>query len=150
MIWKNNTSHLEELWLEGNVFECGCDMLWMVDWLSNLTTPSGKRLVRDYKDVICKYGQEIGTPVYQLNPVKMGCYLNHSQKWIINAAAGIGCFVFVLVISVLLIYQQRRLVRWFIYKNFDKLLGDPDRNEDITGMEFDAFLSFRYEHNMSS
>ncbi len=120
-------------------------MLWLVDWLSNATTPSGKRLVWDYKDVICGYGQEIGTPVYKLNPIKMGCFLNHSSKWMIQLSAGISVLTLILVISVLLIHRQKRLIRWIIYKNFDKLLGDPDRHEDITGAEFDAFLSFRYD-----
>ena len=114
-----------------------------MDWLENATGASGHRLVQDYQDVICATGPLAGTPVYKLNRVTMGCYPRHVQIWIIVTACSVGGIILCIVVLILVIHRHRRLVRWLIYKNFDKIVGDPDRNEDITDKQFDAFISFR-------
>ncbi len=144
-IWKTHSSHLEKVWLSGNPIDCHCDMLWTMNWLENATGASGHRLVQDYKDVICATGSQTGTPVYKLNRVTMGCYPKHIPIWIIIIGCSVSGFILCIVVSILIIHRHRRLVRWLIYKNFDKLLGNPDRNEDITEKQFDAFISFRSE-----
>ena len=141
--WQKEAIHMEQLWLGGNPILCGCDMFWMVDWLRNSTNSSGQRLVQDYKDVVCTYGQEMGKPVHEIDRVSMGCYPKDVPKWIIEVATSVSTLILIIVITVLLIHRYRLIIRWLIYKNFDKLIGDPDRLEDVTGIEFDAFLSFR-------
>ncbi len=142
--WKNVKSNsLNSLLLAGNPIECGCEMLWMANWLENATSSKGKRLVPDYKDVICTSGAEMGKPVYKINPVRMGCYPKETQTWIVVVSGVIGGLILTITILLILIHRHWRLVRWLVYKNFDKLLGDPDRNEDISDITFDAFLTFR-------
>ena len=141
--WKTKSSNVERLWLSGNPIACDCDMLWMMNWLQNSTGATGHRLVQDYEDVICATGPQAGTPVYKLNRVKMGCYPKHIPIWIIVTASSVGGVILFVVIGTIFVHRHRRLVRWLIYKNFDKLLGDPDRNEDISDKQFDAFISFR-------
>ncbi len=144
-LWLNQRDYfLEKLWLGGNPIECQCEMFWLVDWLRNSTNSSGQKLVQDYMNVTCTYGQAIGTPIYKLTQVSMGCYPKNIPKWIIVAATCIGAVILTIVVNILLIHHYRLLIRWLIYKKFDKLVGDPDRNEDITQIEFGAFLSFRY------
>ena len=116
-------------------------MLWLISWLNN-TRVSGQRLDQDYQDVICTGGQWNGTPVYKLNQVKMGCYPKNVATWIIIVSSVIGGLFLLSVIVTIIIHRKWNAVRWIIYKNFDALLGDPDRNEDLENMEFDAFLSF--------
>ncbi len=136
-------SHLKELWLGGNPVQCDCDMLWLISWLNN-TRVSGQRLVQDYQDVICTGGKLDGTPVYKLNQVQMGCYPEKVATWIIVVSSVIGSLLLLSVIVILIIHRKWNAVRWIIYKNFDKLLGNPDRNEDLDNTEFDAFLSYWY------
>ncbi len=143
IIWKTHGSHLEKVWLGGNPIQCHCDMLWTMDWLQNATGTSGHRLVQDYQDVICATRPQRGTPVYKLNRVTMGCYPKHTPIWIITTSSSVGGVILILVIGIIFVHRNRKLARWLIYKNFDKLLGDPDRNEDITDKQFDAFISFR-------
>ncbi len=142
-MWKTDSDHLERLWLGGNPIDCNCDMLWAMDWLENATGASGHRLVQDYQNVICATGPEAGTPVYKINRVKMECYPKHTPMWIIITACSVGGVILCIVVSILLIHRQWRLFRWLIYKNFDKLIGDRDRNEAIVDRQFDAFISFR-------
>ncbi len=144
---KKGVITLSKLWLGGNPVECGCDMVWMtawLAWLANTTSPSGHRLVQDYKNLICASGTEIGTPVYKLDEIKMKCYPMKTPPWITIVSSSIGAIILILIATILLLHRHRRLVRWLVYKNFDKLLGDPDRNEDISKFPFDAFISFRY------
>ncbi len=143
-MWKTDSLYLERLWLGGNPMHCHCDMLWMMSWIENATGASGQRLVQDYQDVICAMGPETGTPVYKLDKVKMKCYPKDMPIWIIIGASALSASALIIVITIVLLHRYRRLIRWLIYKNFDKLLGDPDRNEDVTDKQFDAFISFRY------
>ncbi len=141
IIFNSTTGRLQQLWLGGNPVRCDCNMLWLIPWL-NSTQVSGKRLVQDYKDVICSGGQWDGTPVYILDKVRMGCYPRQVARWIIVVSSTIGSVVLISVVVILTIWWKRNALRWIIYKNFDRLIGNPDENEDLEGIEFDAFLSF--------
>ncbi len=116
-------------------------MLWLISWLND-TRVSGKRLVQDYQDVICTGGKLNGTPVYTLSRVKMGCYPKKVARWIIAVSSISSGLILISVIMAIIVHRKWNAVRWIVYKNFNKLLGDPDRNEDLDSMEFDAFLSF--------
>ena len=141
--FNKTTGNLKELWLGGNPVQCDCDMLWLIYWLNN-TRVSGQRLVQDYQDVLCMGGKWNGTAVYKLNQVKMGCYPKKVATWIIVASSVIGSLLLFTDIVILIMHRKWNAVRWIIYKNFDKLLGNPDRNKDLDNTEFDAFLSFWY------
>ncbi len=141
--WKTLNSHLDKLWLGGNPIKCTCDSIWMMDWLENSTGASGQRLVQDYQNVICASGAEIGTPVYKINRIKMKCYPQKIPVWIVSTASSISGIVLCVVVILLLIHKHRRQIRWLIYKNFDKIIGNPEPNEDVTDRQFDAFISFR-------
>ena len=65
---------LEEVYVTGNPIECNCDTFWFVNWLTNFTTPSGVRIVKDYMNVTCSRGKWNGTRVHKLDAVKMGCF----------------------------------------------------------------------------
>ncbi len=136
--------HLTELWLGGNPIECDCSMTWMIDFLINSSLPSGDNLVKDYMDVICADSVYYGTPVYMLNPVKMGCYPRNIPMWIIKTAATIGGGVLLVMALVLFTYHKWARVRWLIYKYFGILIGGDKRIQDMSGIEYDAFLSYRY------
>ncbi len=132
--------NLKRLWIGGNPINCECDMLWLASWFNN-TIVSDQRLVQDYQDVICTGGKLDGTPVYRLSSVAMGCYPKKADIWIIRCSITSGLLL-LSVIVVVILHRKWNAVRWIVYKNFDKLLGDPDRNEKINETEFDAFLSY--------
>ncbi len=128
-------NHLDKLWLKGNPLECNCEMTWLIDWLSN----GGKHIVQDYQEVTCIQGMQIGQPIYMVKPLDMGCYFRNTTLFITMLLLGIITF---LVITMGLIVRSADF-RWVIYRNFGKLVGDPDKDENIDAMEFDAFVSFR-------
>ncbi len=141
IMFNRTIGRLQKLWLGQNPVECNCKMMWLISWLNN-TRASGQRLVQDYQDVICTGGKWDGIPVYKLSPVKMGCYSKMIPKWIILVSCITSGVILVSVIVIIIIHRKWNAVRWIIYKNFDKLLGDLDRNENIENMEFDSFLSY--------
>ena len=57
----------------GNPIDCNCDMNWFSKWINSTTTPSGIRLVKDFRDVTCFGGERDGVPVYKLHEEMMGC-----------------------------------------------------------------------------
>ncbi len=137
--WKPS-DNIKKILLSGNPVQCDCDMLWLIPWLNN-TRVSGQRLVEDYQDVICTGGQWNGIPVYKLDKVKMGCYPKKLATWIIAVSSTVCGLI---VILVIIAYRQRMLLRWLVYRCTGKLIGNPDKTEDLTNMEYDAFLSYRY------
>ncbi len=130
------SDHLDRLWMKGNPLVCNCGMIWLIDWLSG----HGKYIVRDYQDVTCEKGKEIGKPVYLLKPVEeMGC-TQGNDKLIFLAIFGAITVLSVAMLVPLIRYLD---MRWFVYQNFGTFLGDPDANENIDVLQYDAFLSFR-------
>ena len=141
--FSSKSNHLERLWLAGNPIHCGCNMIWMIDWIGNATAPSGGRLVQDYQDVICGPGLQAGTPVYKLNRVDMGCFPKHLPSSTIIILAAFGGFIIFGLAVLTLLHKNRVRVRWLMYKHFGTLIG-ADNEENLNDMEYDAFLSYRY------
>ena len=131
------------LLLSKNQYICDCTMLWMVDWLVNFTTVSGKKIVSDYVNVVCHSGQMVGTPIYLLDSGKMGCYSDKMASWKVAVIAIVGILLVLTVIVATVIIKRSKEARWLIYKNFNKLIR-VEEQEDISGYEFDAFVSYRY------
>ena len=136
------SDHLERLWLSGNPIHCGCDMVWMVDWLPNAKAPSGGLLVQDYQNVTCGPGLKAGTPVWQLDKVQLGCFPKHLPGSTVVILSIFGGFVILCLVVITLVYKNRVFVRWLVYKHLGKLIG-VNSNEKLDDMKYDAFLSYR-------
>ena len=75
-----NETHFSEVYLAGNPIDCNCDMLWFAHWLNTTEPQSQNRIVKDYKLVLCAGGRWNGTQVYNLSPVRMGCFPKNIPK----------------------------------------------------------------------
>ena len=134
-------NNLQQIELSGNKFVCDCDMTWMIDWFGK-TTANGKRIVRDYDHVFCHGGKMIGKQIYKLTPDEMGCYphvLSLAEKLTIGI---LGTLIIIIVISIIAVGRRWNEVKWLLYLHFN-ILDRSDRNEDITGKKYDAFISYR-------
>ena len=139
-----NAKNLTKVWLSDKPFHCDCDMIWMKDLLNNFTTPTGDHIIIDYKDVKCKTGMMIGTAIYNLNEVAMGCFPRKLTTWQ-NVGVGIGAGLAVITIIITIVVTKRsREVKFLMYYYF-KLDTVPkdDRNENVDNMEYDAFFCYR-------
>ena len=80
----------------------------------------------------------------------MGCYSDKMASWKVAVIAIVGILLVVTVIVATVIIKRSKEARWLIYKNFNKLIR-VEEQEDISGYEFDAFVSYRYvSHNATS
>ena len=140
--------YLEKIWLSGNPFHCDCSILWMIGWLNNFTTSIGKHIVVDYQDLRCHSGTAVGTPIYKLDKVLLGCYpkgLFILQRVIIgigSATAGL-----IIIFLLLIIIKRSRTLQFFIFyklkiKSILSLKKDQE-DENVECKEYDAFLSYR-------
>ena len=68
-----NINSLQEVYLAGNPIDCNCDMMWFAQWLNSTATPSGVRIVKDYKGIKCFGGEWDGVTVSDLDERAMGC-----------------------------------------------------------------------------
>ena len=66
-----NGTSFSQVYLAGNPIDCNCGMLWLTNWLNATDV---RRMVKDYKQVVCAGGRWNGTQVYKLSPIRMGCY----------------------------------------------------------------------------
>ena len=70
-------TNFSQVYLAGNPIDCNCDMLWLTNWLNATDV---RRIVKDYKRVLCAGGKWNGTQVYDLSPVQMGCFPKNIPK----------------------------------------------------------------------
>ena len=132
---------LQSIKLSRNHFKCSCEMTWMIQWLPQ-QTPKGERIVKDYKDVVCHSGMLTGKQIVQITPEKMGCYpqkLNTGEKVTIGV---LGTLIVGIVIAIIAISRRWNEVKWLLYLHFN-ILDKSDRNEDLNGKNYDAFISYR-------
>ncbi len=130
--------------ISGNLFECSCDMLWMVGWMINGTNSSGPGYsVPDYKEVSCQSGQKIGTPIYKLEAVDMNCYPHKLARWTVVVLASLGSGLILIGILVFATIRRWNEVRWIAYKNFNKFIHQRGGQKMSDEVIFDAFLSYR-------
>ena len=111
-------SNLQKLWLAGNPIHCSCEMTWMIGWLKNFTTPSGERVVVDFREITCDRGSMMGRPVYTLNEIDMGCYPNTWALWQkVVVGAVFTTLVVVIVALVVIVIKQSRKMKNFPFEN---------------------------------
>ena len=136
-----NITSLNLIKISGNSFVCDCDMTWMIHWLTQ-RTEVGSYIVVDYDQVTCHNDQMKGKLIYQLTPEEMGCY-PHSLTLEEKLTIGIlGSLIILIVIAIITISRRWNEVKWFLYLHFD-ILDKSDRNEDLSGKKYDAFISYR-------
>ena len=131
----SNIKTLQSVKLSGNNFACNCDMTWMIDWFT-------KRIVEDYDKVKCKNGKMIGRHIYNLTREEMGCYphkLSLGEKLTIGI---LGTLIIIIVIFIIAVGRRWNEVKWLLYLHFN-ILDKSDRNEDLTGKKYDAFLCYK-------
>ena len=136
--------NLEKIWLSINPIHCDCKMTWMIGWLNNFTTVTGKHVIMDYQDVKCNSGKMKGLPIYVLTEVLMGCY---SAKLTLGQKLGIGidaALRFVMLILVFLVARNPREVKFYMYYylKVDTVPKDEE-NENLNNMQYDAFFCYR-------
>ena len=142
-----NVQFLKKIWLSYNRFHCDCNMIWMIEWLNNFTTPSGEQIIVDYENIKCHSGMMVGMPIYKLDKIIMGCFppkLNLRQKTAIGIAAGMAGIIIITLIA--LVIKRSRDVKFFFYYYFKwcTCFGPKeDKNENLDNIQNDAFLSYR-------
>ena len=140
--------YLQKIWLSGNPFKCDCSIIWMIGWLNNFTTSTGSHIVVDYQDVRCHSGTAIGTPIYKLNEVLLGCYPKALTKWQkVLIGIGSGTAGLLIIFLFLIIIKRSRTLQFFIFyklkiKSILSLNKDLE-DENVGCKKYDAFLSYR-------
>ena len=128
--WGNST----EIWLSHNPFACDCKLLWMKNWMTNETY---RTIFEDYYNIKCASG----VPLYEMDPVKMGCFPKELTIWQ-KALIGISATVTVgVIVAVIAISRRWNEVKWFMYLHFD-ILDKNEGNKNLSNKEKDALISY--------
>ena len=138
----SNISSLQSVWLSGNNFNCDCEMTWMIQWFLKLSS-NGKRVVKDYQEIICHNGMMAGKQIYRLTLEEMGCYphkLSTGEKITIGI---FGTLIIGIVIAIIAISRRWNEVKFFLYLHFN-ILDKNDGDEDLSDKFYDVFVSYRY------
>ncbi len=70
------------------------------------------------------------------------CFCSQRNSSVLYVVTGGGTVIF--VVLLLFTYHKWVLVRWLVYKYTGKLIGGDKHIQDLSGIEYDAFLSYRY------
>ena len=139
---------LQKIWLSDNPFHCDCSMLWMISYLNNYTTSTGEHIVQDYQQLTCHSGTAIGTPIYKLNEVILGCYpksLTIWQKVLIGTGSGTAGLIIILLFLITI--KRSRTLQFFIFYRLKIKsilnINNDQKAESVEDKEYDAFLSYR-------
>ena len=132
---------LQVVRLSGNNFTCNCRMIWMIDWFKERNT-TGQRIVEDYDQIFCANGMKKGTKIYQLKAEEMGCFKSGLDT-VGKLTIGIfGTLIVLIVIFIIAVGRRWNEVKWLLYLHFN-ILDKSDRNENLDGKKYDAFISYR-------
>ncbi len=141
---------VEEIWLGGNPIKCESEMIWMIPWLNTVHNITRKLIVKDFDEVKCSNGRFRGLPIHLLTVIKQGCY---PHKLTAGQTAGVSVagafFVLVFCITVIVLKNPREVKFYMYYYLRLNTVPKDDKNEDVTNMEYDAFLCFWYENYIS-
>ena len=138
----SNITSLQTVTLSKNKFICDCDMTWMIEWFA-VRNKDGTRKVKDYNKIVCPSRKSVKTPIFKLTTQEMGCY-PHILSTAEKVTTGIlGTLIVGIVITIIAISRRWNEVKWFLYLHFN-ILDKSDRNENLAGKIYDAFLSYRY------
>ena len=102
-----------------------------------------KHVIVDYQNVTCNNGMMIGKPIHLLNGDAMGCVPSKITLWEkLRIGVGIGTVMTVILVITIVIRKRTREVRFLMYNSFN-LISALDKDEDVDGMEYDAFFCYR-------
>ena len=138
----SNITSLQAVKLSQNKFICNCEMAWMIGWFA-MRNSDGTRKVKDYDKIVCDSGKQKGKLIFKLTTQEMGCYphiLSTGEKVTIGI---LGTLIVGIVIVIIAISRRWNEVKWFLYLHFN-ILDKSDRNENLDGKKYDAFISYRY------
>ncbi len=121
-----------------NTLHCGCDTVWMRDWLMNST-----KYVKDWRSILCFSGPQKGTRVINMNDKYPECdgKTTYLKDTVIKLVGGIvSVFIIGITLGVVVFWYRGEIKVWlyarFRWHPWDK--GD----DDITDKDYDAFVSY--------
>ena len=132
---------LQTVTLSQNNFVCDCDMTWMIEWFAMRNTDDTRK-VKDYDEIVCHSRKAVKKQIFRLTSQEMGCcphVLSIGEKVTIGI---LGTLIVGIVIAIIAISRRWNEVKWLLYLHFN-ILDKSDRNENLAGKQYDAFLSYR-------
>ena len=128
-----NLSHLT---LGSNPWECNCHTSWMKDWLI-----VRRDIIQDLDEIKCVTGKPAGQVFVEVKEDQFIC-ITPAAIVVRNASLGVGAFLVLCVIAVILIYVYRGEIKILLYVHCNWHPFDAAENADILNMTYDAFISY--------
>ena len=121
------------LMLGGNPYRCECDIFWMSEWLVDEND-----IVKDYQNVKCKSGKNIGQQIKTLTKDKMDCIQPPIVAIVVSSL-----IVTTIVVLVFLFFTHYESIKFFFFVKYNIRVNE-DHVEDVDAMEFDALIAYRF------
>ncbi len=121
--------------LEGNKFLCTCDNTWLKDWI--VLQPN--EWLPDLKSVECR--DRRGNNFVDMKESEMDC----NTRWQ-NVTIGLATAVGIIVLITMPLYRMRTKIKIWMFLRFGwHPLDKGDNDDDITDMDYDAFISYSHQ-----
>ena len=124
--------------LNNNTLFCGCESVWMKDWLMNST-----KLVKDWQGIFCISGPQKGMRVIDMNTKYPDCdgRSTYDKDTVIKFAVGIVSVVVVGIILGVVAFWYRGEIKVWLYARYRWHPWDKG-DDDIINKDYDAFVSY--------
>ncbi len=85
----------------------------------------------------------VATRISTLQASHLGCYDKILTTSAIIGIASAGLIIIVAICGVIIGVKRWREIRWLLYKNVGVYITGKQNPEDLEGIGFDAFISYR-------
>ncbi len=129
--------------LAGNRFLCTCDNIWLKDWI--VLQPD--EMLPDLKSVECR--DRKGNLFINMKVSELNCNTSTmsvtSTMWQ-HVTIGLATTVGILILIAVYLYRVKNKIKVWIYMKFGwHPLDKGDNDNDITDMDYDAFISYSHQ-----
>ena len=140
--------------LHDNAFKCSCNLKWMKNWLQKL---NHRHQVEQIENVLCESEAKAEgvKAIYTLPDENFGCNgTAEYSKTVANKttiiqektstiiAVTLGSLLVMNLIIFILLYKYRRVLKAFMYANFNWHQFDLIDDSDLNNKTYDAFVSY--------
>ncbi|XP_019624870.1 PREDICTED: toll-like receptor Tollo [Branchiostoma belcheri] len=126
------------LGIHGNPLTCGCDVMWLANWLR-----SRAYLLSQGRNVSCVEGAKVTRDISSLSAAQFDCdelQVAQARNRVIVGVSIPLVLVIIILVCVIVIVKRKEAIQVYLYARYGWRFREEEENDE--DKEYDAFLSY--------